>query len=152
MKSIDGDGGVGAATGKPGAGEIPGHEPGPADQPERVRPVRGVTDCDAREIHSHQRGIRFPGEPESRTAASASQIDECLSRREAQGLRYVAEQAGRDKGERLDLGRQLEVGQFPHPPEPGRCRHGRKGLVEVGSRRRGRAGRCGAIVLVRWNR
>jgi len=93
VERVDRGGGVGGRSRKPGAGEITDDEPGPAGQPEQCGPVRGLLDRDRREVHSYQRGIRLPGQPQARAAAPAAQIGECLARPEVRGLQDMAQQA-----------------------------------------------------------
>src|ERR1700722_11822803 len=66
MEGVDGHGGISACVGKPGPGEIADDEPRAAGQPEQLRPVRGLIDCDGREVHPHKRAIAFSGHPQPR--------------------------------------------------------------------------------------
>ena len=110
-------------------------------KPEQCGPARGLLDRDRREVHPHQQqGIRLPGQPQSRPAAPAPQIGERLARRELGGLQHMAQQAGRDEGKRLNLGRQGPVRpSSPDPPDL-RAKQMPRRLVKVGGGRRWRAG------------
>jgi hypothetical protein len=122
MESVDGHGGIGAGFRKPGISEITDDEPCPSGQPEHCCPECGLSYCDGGEIYSHQGSTGLSGEPQAGPAPSASQVGQHLSWREVQGRRHVAQQAGRDKGEGFDLGRQVRLGELPDPPNSGGCR------------------------------
>ena len=65
-------------------------------------------------------------------------IDQRLARPEARGLKHMAQQACRDKRERLNLSRQARFGcHSPDPPDPGEA-DALEGLVKIGGGRRRR--------------